>query len=227
MTFEKTLLKTIEEYEKLLQSGEASPERVLSIHQRMRPLQNRLRYYPENPNWVGEYSVIHPNSRVIRNEHSTSQIVVEDPNGKIDIQYGLEENKIIKVYLFALDFFFPRSDEKGEWWQSQKGHHRDFGYSETEFGYMHALRADGKGSFWSSEARELNPESASADFEKYIQICHEKELRKIKLKLWDTGLKDEAIRGVTFSRLSLEKGDLTAFFNHINYKLLDERYKLE
>lgn len=227
MTLEKTLLKTIEEYESLLKFEKASPDSILSIHQKMLPLGNKIDCIEGNPSLIKEYAIPHPNSKLIRNEHSTSVINTANPNGKIEIQYIWENHFIKGIYLYAHDFFFPRADENGEWWHSREGYCSDFGCNETEFGYMHVLRTEGKGSFWSSEAMKLDPKNAPEFSAERLRINQEKDARKIKLRLFNTQLKDEAIKAITISKTSLEKGDLTAFFNHINYKLLDGLYQNE
>ncbi|MFA6461362.1 MAG: hypothetical protein WCV90_03780 [Candidatus Woesearchaeota archaeon] len=226
MSFEKTLLKTIEEYERLLRTGElvAKDSRILTLHQRMKPLRERIDLVEDNPRLVKDYKIVHPNSRIIRNAHSTSIISTDPASGEIDVNYVWEANRVEKVYLFAIDFFFPRDLENGEWWQeTHDGRAADYGFSENEFGYTSALRAEGKGTFWSQEVRHLEG-ADSADLTTRILANQEKETRKIKLQLWQTQTRDEAIRGVVISRMSLEKGDLTAFFNHIDYKLLDDLY---
>lgn len=230
MSLEKALLKTIQEYEELLRLEKASPEEILRVHQRMKILRGRLDYRKDfgtgNNRLVTAYKIAHLNSRVIRMEHSTSTSHIDptQPDGEIEIQYLWRDQTVSGVYLFALDYFFSRSDETGEWWHKTKDDLGDYGRNETKFGFMHVLKAEGSGSFWSSEVRALDKKNANGDFEQQLRIFQERAARKVKLGLWDACLKDEAIRGLTVSRVSLEKGDLTAFFDHIGYQLLDQFY---
>ncbi len=227
MTFEKTLLRTIEEYEQLLGTGElgAKDSRILDLHQRMKPLRDRLDFVADDSPLVKNYCIIHPNSRIIRNAHSTSTISTDPANGEIEVSYIWEKNKVEKVHLSVTDFFFPRDLGNGEWWQKNPNVPAgDYGFSEDRYGYISSLRAEGKATFYSQEIRELDRQPRPKDFSEQLLRYHELEERKIKLQLWQAMTRDEAIRGVVVSRMSLDKGDLTAFFNHIDYKLLDEVY---
>jgi len=221
MSLESALLRTIEEYEWLLSSGEASSEDIARIHQRMKPVRD-LVYEEGSETLIDKYDIQHPNSREIRNRHSTSP--ANHPDRPITINYIWKDGKIAEVFIYAGDFFFPRCDDEGKWWHERERHLSDYGYNETEFGYMSALRADGSGAFFSSGLRDLDSVKTKPFSAKEQRLYFEKKTRKIKLRLWNTGLRDEGIKAITVSRISLEKGDLTAFFKHIDYHLLDELY---
>lgn len=224
MSLERALLKTIEEYEKLISEGNTTPKAIQEIHQRMKPSRD-IELTPDGE--VRFYDIVHPNSKPIRNDHSSSQMSYKESDGRIRVNYIIEQGKITSVYLHIQDFFFPQSDENGVWWHGDEDMARDYGENETEYGFMHTLKAEQKGSFFPQEARDINLDELDKHSDDYFIALHEKEARKLKLFIWDAMLRDFAIRGVTVPRISLEKGDLTAFFKHINYDLLDEVYREE
>jgi len=230
MTLEKALLKTIGEYEELLRTGEVSPEEITRVHERMKVLRGRMDHFDEDPRLVKRYKICHPNARIIRKGHAIPGYEAvrptpdEEPDGEIEIDYGWDGEKVKGVSIWAINFFFPRSNEDGEWWERPRGQNSDYVNNETEFGFIHGLLADGKGSFFSAGSIELDPKTAPEYSIERFNMRREKDARKIKLGMMDTMIKDYTVRQLRISRVSLEKGDLTAFFNHIDYKLLDEMY---
>ncbi|MFA6461940.1 MAG: hypothetical protein WCV90_06775 [Candidatus Woesearchaeota archaeon] len=198
MNFELRLKGVVEDYLNKTRRGSISEEEMIAIHQ---PLM--LLSYHFRSGYMDSYSIPFPGGKKAYNEHPLNKAPILDvlDDGTISVAYN--QPKVDTLRLSFSPGICPRMQDGKLWKQVGHGCYPDVVDNTSDFGYMYGSTGEGKGHFWKIEKKGM-----ASDF---------------TFKLWSLRI-DDYITGIKFPVSILGNGDLTAFFQHVDYDGLERLF---
>ncbi len=197
MNFELRLKEVVDDYLSKTRSGSISEEEMIAIHQPLIPLSYNFR-----SGYIDFYSITFPGGKKAYNEHPLNRLPypkVSD-DGIISVSYN--QPKVDTIKLSFSPGICPRMQD-GKFWKHVPECYPDVVDNTSDFGYMYGSTGEGKGHFWKADKRESESQ--------------------ITFKLWSLRV-DNYIAMIKFPVSILGEGDLTSFFQHVDYDGLEKLF---